>query len=503
MKNTVTFFTILSFFFSFSTFGQRITYTEPEREDSRNLVFDIVGKMNGNVIIYKNNRDLHSICIYDAEMKLVERVRMDYLTDRVYNAEFVQYPDYFYMIYQYQKRSIVYCMAVKLNAQGKLMSDPVQLDTTDINISVSNKIYSMVTSEDKQKIMLFKINSKNDKVNYVTTLLFDKTLTLLHKSRIAVPMPERNDFLAEFQVDNDGDMACLKEWGTAQNDNISRLDLVTKPALSDEFKVDELKITGLYLDDIRLKVDNFNKHYLVTSFCSKQRRGNVDGLYLYLWSKENKKEILSNSVVFSDELRADAHGQSNLKTAFNDFFLRNIIMKKDGGFFIAAEAMYTSSRGNAMNRWDYLSGSPYWAPSSYYMYNSPFYYPGSRFSQYDVTRYFADNIAVMTFSVTGKMEWSNVISKSQYDDNSDNYIGYGLINTGDQVHFLFNMQEKRQTIFTDQSITPEGQVIRNPIFKNLDRGYDFMPRQSKQVGARQIIVPCQYRNYICFAKVEL
>jgi hypothetical protein len=436
-------------------------------------------------------------------MKPIDRVRMDYLTDRVFNAEFIQYPDYFYIIYQYQKKGIVYCMAAKLNAQGKLMSDPIQLDTTDINISVTNKIYSVVNSEDKQKIMLFKIDSKNDKVNHVTTLLFDKSMTLLHKGRFAVPMPERNDFMAEFAIDNDGDMACLKEWGTTQNDNISKISLVTKSALSDDFTTDELKITGLYLDDIRLKVDNFNKHYLVTSFFSKQRRGNVDGLYLYLWNKENKKEILSNSVVFTEEFRAEAHGQGTVKTAFNDYFLRNIIMKKDGGFFIAAESMYTTSRGNSMNRWDYLNSSPYWTPSSYYMYNSPFYYPGSRFNQFDVTRYFADNIAVMAFSIAGKMEWSNVIAKSQYDDNSDNLIGYGLINTGDQVHFLFNMQEKRQTVFTDQSITPDGQIVRNPVFRNLDRGYDFMPRQAKQVGARVIIVPCQYRNYVCFAKVEL
>jgi hypothetical protein len=30
-----------------------------------------------------------------------------------------------------------------------------------------------------------------------------------------------------------------------------------------------------------------------------------------------------------------------------------------------------------------------------------------------------------------------------------------------------------------------------------------MPRYGKQVAAKTIIFPCQYRNYICFAKVEL
>jgi hypothetical protein len=30
-----------------------------------------------------------------------------------------------------------------------------------------------------------------------------------------------------------------------------------------------------------------------------------------------------------------------------------------------------------------------------------------------------------------------------------------------------------------------------------------MPKYAKQVGFRQIIVPCQFRNYVCFAKIDI
>jgi hypothetical protein len=108
----------------------------------------------------------------------------------------------------------------------------------------------------------------------------------------------------------------------------------------------------------------------------------------------------------------------------------------------------------------------------------------------------------MSFNAAGKVEWSNVIRKSQFDDNTDNFIGYGVLNTGDKAHFLFNIQEKRTMILTDQSLSPDGQIDRNPTFKNVENGYEFMPRHSKQVGARQLIVPCQIRGATCFAKVE-
>jgi 6-phosphogluconolactonase (cycloisomerase 2 family) len=76
----------------------------------------------------------------------------------------------------------MYCMAVKLDGNGKKMGEPVQLDSTDnINYSANNKIYSVINSDDKQKLMVFKINTKNDRAHVLTTSLFDKDLVLQKK----------------------------------------------------------------------------------------------------------------------------------------------------------------------------------------------------------------------------------------------------------------------------------------------------------------------------------
>jgi hypothetical protein len=100
------------------------------------------------------------------------------------------------------------------------------------------------------------------------------------------------------------------------------------------------------------------------------------------------------------------------------------------------------------------------------------------------------------------MQWSNVISKSQFDDESDNLISYGNMITGGEVHFLFNTFERRTYVLTDQSMDASGKITRYPTLKNLDKGYDFLPRFAKQVSARQMIVPCFFRNYLCFARVD-
>ncbi len=488
--------------------AQKITYSEPDRDDPRTLNFEVLGKLGGKVLVYKNYRDLHFIATYDAEMKLVEKTKLDFINYRLLNTDFLQISNFVYMIYQYQKKSIIYCMAVKLDAAGKKMGEPMQLDSTDeINYAVSNKIYSFINSEDKQKIMVFKINTKNEKQHVLSTCLFDKDMVLLKKSKLLVNMPQRNDFLSEFTLDNEGDLACIRASGTSSNDNINKISLLIKPAMSDVYNSADLKLNNFYLDDLRIKADNLNKHYVITSFVSKQRRGNIEGLYYSLWDKTMNKELMNATTIFSEEFRDDAKGESGIKTAFNDYFLKNLILRKDGGFIIVAESAYTSSRGNTLNRWDYLYGSPYWTPRDYYTWSSPVgYYPWWRSSASNnansLTRYYADNIAVLSFNPAGKMEWSNVIRKSQYDDNTDNYIGFGLFNAGDQLRFIFNIQEKRALILSDQSMSPAGQVDRNPTFKDLDKGYDFMPRHAKQIGSRSAIVPCQYRGFTCFAKID-
>jgi hypothetical protein len=119
-----------------------------------------------------------------------------------------------------------------------------------------------------------------------------------------------------------------------------------------------------------------------------------------------------------------------------------------------------------------------------------------------LTRYYYDNIVAFNMDKSGNLIWSNVIHKSQYDDDTDNFLSYQLFNAGNQLHFLFNEKDRRNQVLSDRTLQPDGELLRNPTLKSLDKGYEFMPRLGKQVSSRQVIVPCYYRNYLCFAKID-
>jgi hypothetical protein len=193
---------------------------------------------------------------------------------------------------------------------------------------------------------------------------------------------------------------------------------------------------------------------------------------------------------------------------FNDFFLQNIVLRRNGGFAVVAESAYSTSRGVYNDRWNYMYGNPYWYNSNSYLYGSPYgytYYPWMSpysygYSPNQLTRYYADNIAILAFDSVANLDWASVIQKSQFDDNSDNFIGYGTYVTSGHVNFLFNQFVKRTLLLQAERIDPEGKLSQSPTLKSLDRGYQFMPRYMKQVNSREVLVPCQYRNYLCFAK---
>jgi len=505
MKNMKSRFLLIALLAVFNAaHAQKIVYSESDKDDNRKMNFEIIGKMGNNILIYKSIRSENFICVYDNNMKLLEKVKHEYLPEeRMINVDFFPYQDFVYMIYEYQKRNVVHCAYIKLDAMGKKISEPAELDTTAIGGFSSNKIYTVIASEDKQKIIIFKINSRDRNNFLITTKLLNDKLQLLHKSILVMPMDERNDYLGEFVMDNEGNLVFSKFYRNG-NESISKAYIIVKKATNDSFDFYNINLEKIYLDELRVKVDNYNHRYLFTAFYYNQKRGSIEGLYFQAFNSITSKTEYEKAFVFNEDLRQEAKGDANKRMAFNDYFIRNIVIKKDGGFILDAEAYYTTSKANAWNRWDYMYGSPFLSPLDYYYY-SPYYSSywwrrGSNNNQ--SVRYHADNMVIFSFDKNGGLSWNNVIQKEQFDDESDDRLSYQVMNTGGQLHFLFNQQERKNLLLSDYALSPDGEINPNPTLKNLDRGHEFMPKYGKQVSARQFIVPCLYRNYICFAKID-
>ncbi len=483
-------------------FAQSVAVSDYDREDTRDMNFEIIGKMNSNILVYKNTRFKHKVSIFDNDMNTLETVQLDFIPEKTFNIDFVAYPDHFYMIYQYQKGNIVHCMGVKMDAKAQKLSEPVELDTTRISVFTDNKIYSTILSEDHQKIMIFKIQTRNQKFN-LQTLLLDNNMKPINRTQYVVDYNERKESYDNFLLANDGNFIFTHAKQAVNWDNSNALALVMKAPLQDTFSYRPIDLKEKYVDQVKLKIDNRNGRYIINTFYLKKSRGNIEGLFTCLWDKTNDKTIATQLTAFDDSLRDEAKTNGMLRFAFDNFFIRQVIVKADGGFILTAEDYSSDSRGNNnFNRYNYLYNPYTFSSGNYYYYNpyNNFYRPlGS--TNLQSVRYYYDNIVVMSFSKTGSKEWNKVIHKSQFDDNEENFLSFSTMTSGAEIHFLFN-EDKKFQIVSDQSLSPDGTNKRYPTLRSQQKGYEFMPSLSKQTGSNQIIIPCAYRANMCFAKID-
>jgi hypothetical protein len=183
-------------FFTYLSNGQKIIYSEPDREDIREMRYEIIGKMNSHFLIYKGGKTQHYINVFDANMQLLQKKYLNVYSDneRILNIDFTNYSSYAWAFYQYQKKRTIYNMAQKIDVEGNIVEDPIVLDTTDSRDVQDNKVYSFFQSADKSKILFLKVNSYEEKLHKVSTFLYDENLTLLSKGYEEVAMKERNSF---------------------------------------------------------------------------------------------------------------------------------------------------------------------------------------------------------------------------------------------------------------------------------------------------------------------
>jgi hypothetical protein len=186
----------------------------------------------------------------------------------------------------------------------------------------------------------------------------------------------------------------------------------------------------------------------------------IIGLYTSIYDANKNIETLSTTTVFDESFRKDAKGDASIKQAFNNYFIRYIIPKKNGGFLLCAESEYITTRNGIdnWNRWDAIGmgNNGMWNSPGFYGWNSPFGMAWNRNGAgFNQSRYFSDNIVVASIDSLGNIEWNNVIPKSQFDDNTDAYLGFGVFNAGNQLRILFNELVRQQLILNRTSNKPK------------------------------------------------
>lgn len=504
MKYIILFISIFCFL-AFSSSAQKINFSDKLADETLSMDFEIIGKQGNNYLIYKNIRKKHMLSVYGQNMELINNYKINQIPEKTFNVFFITYPEKVFMIYQYQKGKTVYCAALSFDNNGNPIGEAIILDETKIGAFSDRRVYTTTYSENKNQILIYKMLRRSNKL-YLQTYRYNAELNMIKNTQDIFDYKERFDIFSDLSINNDGEFVLAKATRKGSRESVYKLELFSRMPESEAGTLTDIPLNGSYIDEVLIKPDNINKRFLLNSLYSIDRNDNISGLFTLAFPFNITDSIKSAFNAFPDSIRTSFNTSGSIKYAFESLYLRNIIVKNDGGFIISNEEQTTKTIGDNYyrNRNDYLYGNPY-GTSDYYNY-SPSYYNYGRYmpysNNYRTTQYNYDNILVNSIDKDLKPQWNRIIVKRQQDTETDNFISFSIMNTGGLLHYIFMEKERANQNILNMALSADGQIIRYPSFKSRDAGYQFLTNSSKQVTASKIILPCINNGFIVFALVD-
>ena len=506
-----------------------------EKTDKDQMQYEVLGKVDGRYWIYKNNEGIATIAQYNNQMQLVQQNDLAFLPKKLNAIEFITKTNRVFAFYQFQNATTLYAMVTELDEKGQLVGAPTIVDTAqNIRPGSGTKVFNLVESQDRSKLLLFSVNTTNPASIKIKTMALSTPFGLLNEATISINAQNKKSHLSDFAIDNKGNLFCLRN--VDQANAAPAVSLLYMAADGSDVIETPILNNSLLLDDIRLKINNANGTVLINSFYATEKKGAIEGMYTFVWDIANKQNTISNASRFTDAVRDAVTDRKNLKKAFDDFYFDQVQPNADGSFTIIAEAASTSSNRNAFSRWDYFWGGPFYNPYIFSYWNRPFgFYPWSRFG-WGMMRpwgwgpgwglgwgwgwnswmmqpfggfgapsvtYSAGKVAILHFDAKADIQSVKTIDKQQSDMNVDQFIGYGQINNAAGTNFIYFQKSKGVRQLTHQQLNTNGNLVQgNPIVLK-EKQIEWMPRSLKQVGEKEAILPYQTKGKLGFAKIRI
>ena len=498
---------LLGFVFIFSVYhssAQNVMFSEIQKKDNRNIKFEILGKIDGHYLVYKNISRTHFLATYDLQMQLIETNNLDFLPENIFDIDFIRYPDYFVVLFQYQKNKTVYCNAAKVDIHGKLLQPITVLNFTNIGFFASQKIFNTVYSENKQQILVFKKNVKNDIISFEAKL-YSSNFTLIDSVFKEYSFNVRKDNFTDCSIDNSGNFYFIKESTEFNGDNIKSLELYQHRFNQNDIVSKSINLDGYFVTGSCIKVDNINNKIVLNAFYLNEKQDIPEGLFSTVIDPVNFLTEKSAFNAFSDETKNSLQSEKYKRNNQQIILSENIILKKNGSFILMAEDNFTETvyNNNQFNNSNFYNPSSGYVSNDYFLYNQNYnnYRPYNSFNNSNALRYYYKDIVMVGIGEDLQMEWVNQIKKNQVDVDQDNYLSFATINLGTQIQYLFIDKDPQHEIISIHGLFSDGSIKRYPALKSRQMGYEFMPRLAKQVGSKELIIPFIYMGKIGFSKI--
>lgn len=462
-------------------FAQEVLYSEYEKFDYRSDEYAAVGMTGNYLYTYHKNAEGAMLEAYNDSMDKVATVLLDFFPQKIYEAKFIAYPDKIIVLYQALESNKVVQYAALLDEKGRLKGKPVELGSSRTGIFGATRSYfTSAISENKKQILIYSANDKGETIEFDGKWLDDK-LTVLKRSKATFKADNAIDH-GEVNIANDGTVYMAAYTTVGAYNYADQYWILMLAQGATKFEPRELALDEKFAAAGYMKLDNTNGHVYFGGFYADRKNGSYDGI-IYADYDVTKGSFPTKKFIPFDQELITAAGARRSSHAFDNYEVRQLIVKNDGGFVLVSEIHYVTTRSS------YAPGFGYYS----------FYMPMSTSL---VHEYHYNDIMALSYSKDGSREWHTIIPKEQYSQEDGGvFSSYALLNTGGTLAFLFNDFDSRHSRIQMASVSSDGKTETHSFTAEGNDYPDWLPRSGKQVAGRVLLVPCFHKKQICFAKV--
>ena len=473
---------LLTLFFLNTLSAQEVLYSPSEKFDFRSGDYAVVGKVGNKLYTYRASTEGFFLDAYGDSMEHTATVVLDFFPKKIYETRFVISGSNIIVLYQSVEGTKVVQYAALLDEKGRLTKGPLQLSEAKTGIFGPTRSYfSSAVSEDKKNIIVYSAIDKREQIEFDGKWI-DENLTITHRTHVVYKGDGNEISHGEAIVGNDGMLYLPVYYPIGGKDFSDQLWLLSMPAAGGKFTAKDLPMDNKFVANAYMKLDNNNNRIYVGGFYSDKKNGNYIGA-LYAYYDIASGSFMNKKMLPFDERLISATGERSKRHAFNDFNVKQLIVKNDGGFVLIAENYYVTTRSSYSPAWGYYS---WYAPNM----NST------------VREYHYNDILTLSYDGNGTKVWDAFVRKEQYSQEDGGvFSSYALLNTGGTLAFLFNDFNTTHSRIQLATVDGDGKTNMRSFATEGNNDPDWIPRVGKQVSAREMVVPCVKRRQICFAKI--
>ncbi|MEX0810625.1 MAG: hypothetical protein WD048_00325 [Chitinophagales bacterium] len=482
MQQLLIFF--LGFFIGNLALAQDVAFSEPEKISSKTPNFQILGKNNDGVILYKYGKGDYEINAFNSNLKNIWSKKIRIPEDEADIKRFVIFPDSTWMFFSsIDQNGIGQIKSMLLSSKFEYSSQPILLDTLSHNKYLIEDRLKIVHSKDRSHLVAYLPFYEGNNMDALYLLGIQGKDSVYTRSYFQNNLP--GDYiLRKVEPDSKGNVFILLEH-EKKGDNRKPMSqpeylLWKYDRVTDLFIQIRVDFERPFFDKLMMDIDNHNESIVLSGLYADAEGKLSEGYYLGIYDIKLDALTVNRYEPYNREIFAKVTGKEDEKMqGFYSFKISDIVLRYDGGVNILIESSFDNTESMEI---------PSFTPSA-----------GPNYRTVNVIYY--NDVIVLSTKADGSLDWYSVVKKKQVSEDDEGFFSsYCLLTRHNHLRLIYNEEIYHKTNINAYRIDKKGGQQRKFVLNAADNNIFLVPSLGKQISATEVLIPSFKRNYFRLVK---